>query len=537
MILQHDTIFGVGMQNKKQELKIEHFELESSTQVDETVEKIHNFVQSGKSLVHIVAYMHNTVLVQTLKRSLQKLPFQVEIVLLKHDDKKHVNVIVFNINTQDDLPLSDAVLQQLYDNNTHQHQTLLQYRTQLFERYFKDNLTNLPNLYQLRRDLQNDDDDYGLILINIDNFQTINSFYGFVVGDYVLEYVGNYLKELLQDYRVYRLSGAEFAVVANNKPGFYELKSFLEELYETIRTIDLEYQNTKIFVNFTLASSAKYDKSNVFAKVSMALIYAKQKNLPFWIYEDRMNFENEYARNLELSNIVRDGVENSRVVPYFQAIVDNKTGAIVRYECLARMIDENEKVIAPDIFIPIAKKIKVYNSVTRQIIDKSFAVFEKVPYDFNINLSIEDIMNSEIFHYIIEKLQNSPVASRVTFELLESEAIKDFKKVDRFINEVIRYGAKIAIDDFGSGYSNFSYVTKMQVDYLKIDGSLIENIDVDEASLIVVETIVDFAKRLGIKTVAEYVHSSVVMQKVKELDIDFSQGFYIDKPTLECCEK
>ena len=130
------------------------------------------------------------------------------------------------------------------------------------------------------------------------------------------------------------------------------------------------------------------------------------------------------------------------------------------------------------------------------------------------------------------KLKNSKVSDKVTFEILESDAIEDFVKVERFINEVRRYGAKIAIDDFGSGYSNFSYLTKIRADYIKIDGSLVKDIDVDNNSLIVVETIVEFARKLGIKTVAEYVHSSDVLDKVRELGIDFSQGFYIDEPSL-----
>ena len=165
--------------------------------------------------------------------------------------------------------------------------------------------------------------------------------------------------------------------------------------------------------------------------------------------------------------------------------------------------------------------------------EKSFKTFENSEFEFNINLSIEDIMNNNVFNFIIETLKNSKASNRVTFELLESEAVQDFTKVERFINEVKRYDAKIAIDDFGSGYSNFSYLIKMKTDYIKIDGSLIENLDVDKQSVIVVETIVDFAKKLGVKTVAEYVHSSVIMDKVKELGIDYSQGFYIDEPSIK----
>ncbi len=404
-------------------------------------------------------------------------------------------------------------------------------RERLLKRYFKDHLTNLPNLYQLRRDLEVNEE-YGLILIKIDNFATINNFYGYIVGDFVIEYIGEYFKTHLQAYDTYRISGSEFGLTLKHKIGFYELKNELQRIYDSITNMEIFYQQSPIFVNFTLASSAQKDHANIFSKVSMALAFAKKKGVAFWIYEDRMNFENEYARNLELSLIVRNGVLNSKVVPYYQAIMDNTTGKITKCECLARMIDKHEKILSPLLFIPISKKIKIYNEITKSIINSSFALFETNDYEFNINLSIEDVMCSEIFLFIIEKLKNSNAASRVTFELLESEAVEDFKRVERFINEVKRYGAKIAIDDFGSGYSNFFYLTKMQADYIKIDGALIENIDVDHTAFVVVETIVTFAKKLGIKTVAEYVHSSMVLEKVKLLGIDYSQGFYIDEPAI-----
>jgi len=221
-----------------------------------------------------------------------------------------------------------------------------------------------------------------------------------------------------------------------------------------------------------------------------------------------------------------------RIVPYYQAIIDAKTSKIQKYECLARLIDKNGKIISPNLFIPIAKKIKYYDMVTKLIIEKSFKDFENMGYEFTINLSIEDIVKKEIYEFIMDKLKHSKISNKVTFEILESDAIEDFEKVDRFIKEIRRYGAKIAIDDFGSGYSNFSYMTKIKADYIKIDGSLIKSIATDNNSFIVVEAIVQFAKKLGIKTIAEYVSSNTILKKVKELDIDYAQGFYIDEPSV-----
>jgi EAL domain-containing protein (putative c-di-GMP-specific phosphodiesterase class I) len=250
-----------------------------------------------------------------------------------------------------------------------------------------------------------------------------------------------------------------------------------------------------------------------------------------------MRFENEYEQNLSISSKVRHAVQNSKIIPYFQPIIDNKTKDIVKYECLARLLDEDDNVVSPVLFIPISKRIKVYNLITKIIIDKSFEAFKDNDYEFSINLTIDDVMSSDIFDFIVDKLKNSTASSRVIFEIVESEAIVDFAKVSSFIKEVKRHGARIAIDDFGDGYSNFSYLIKMDVDYIKIDGSLIENVDVDKNSLLVVETIVEFAKKLGIETIAEYVHSSTVFDKVKELGIDYSQGFYIDRPVVSLPEK
>jgi len=404
-------------------------------------------------------------------------------------------------------------------------------RNMILNRYFIDHLTNLPNIYQLRKDLE-DKENFVLIIFNVDNFRTINNFYGCMVGDYVIEGLGQHFKNNLKYHKIYRLSGDEFAFVIDEKMFFYDIKEHLNTLCEDMKDFVVKYMDINIYVDFTLASSASRDNKNIFSKVSMALRHAKETYSNFWIYEDTMNFEKNYAMNLELSKTVREALKNHRIVPYYQAIIDTKTSKIQKYECLARLIDNKGKIVSPIIFIPIAKKIKYYNMVTKLMIDKSFKDFENMGYEFTINLSIEDIVKKEMFEFIMDKLKNSNVSHKVTFEILESDAIEDFEKVERFINEIRRYGAKIAIDDFGSGYSNFSYMTKIKADYIKIDGSLVKNIDTDNNSFIVVEAIVQFAQKLGIKTIAEYVSSNSILKKVKELNIDYAQGFYIDEPSL-----
>jgi EAL domain-containing protein (putative c-di-GMP-specific phosphodiesterase class I) len=189
--------------------------------------------------------------------------------------------------------------------------------------------------------------------------------------------------------------------------------------------------------------------------------------------------------------------------------------------------------LAPQQFLAIAKKTKVYHQITQKMIEDTFLMLEKYPYEFSVNIAIEDVLNAETSQFIIEKIKASQHTNRIIFEFVESDAIKEENKIFDFINEIKRYGAKIAIDDFGSGYSNFATLINMQADFIKVDGSLITKIDTDPSSLMVVESIVDFAKKLQAKVIAEHVYSSTVLSKVQALGIEYSQGFYIDKPRIE----
>jgi EAL domain-containing protein (putative c-di-GMP-specific phosphodiesterase class I) len=265
----------------------------------------------------------------------------------------------------------------------------------------------------------------------------------------------------------------------------------------------------------------------------MAMKYAKTHRLPYFIYEDNLGFEDIYEKNIKISTFVRNAINNDKIVAYYQPIVDNKTGRISKFEVLARLIGENGEVISPSEFLEVSKKVKLYNEITKKVINSSFKEFEHKDYEFSINLLLDDIEDNDIFEFIIEKLKNSKISNKVVFEFVESEAVGESARVLEFITEIKRYGAKVAIDDFGLAYSNFSVLLKLKVDFIKIDGSLIQNIDKDKNSYLIVETIVEFAKKLGIKTIAEYVHSSSVQSKMKMLGVDYSQGFFIDKPSIK----
>ncbi|MBL8993398.1 MAG: EAL domain-containing protein, partial [Spirochaetia bacterium] len=219
---------------------------------------------------------------------------------------------------------------------------------------------------------------------------------------------------------------------------------------------------------------------------------------------------------------------------YFQPILNNHSRQIEKYETLVRLQGTDGKIIAPGLFLPIAKKTKLYGGISKRVIEKSFEALLASDMEFSINLSADDILNEETTAFLFATLKNcagsSGACSRLVFEILESEGIESYEIVSDFIRKVKVFGCKVAIDDFGTGYSNFEHLLRLQVDYIKIDASLIRTLDSDRNSQILVENIVDFSNKLGILTIAEFVHSQSVLEKVRELGVHFSQGYHIGEP-------
>ncbi len=178
----------------------------------------------------------------------------------------------------------------------------------------------------------------------------------------------------------------------------------------------------------------------------------------------------------------------------------------------------------------LTKQSKQYHSITKTVIDKAFKTFSSLECEFSINLTIDDILDMQIQQYLFTALDRYNIGSRVVFEIVESEGIENFNEINEFILSVKKYGCKIAIDDFGTGYSNFEYLIKLKADFIKIDGSMIQNLDTDENSRILVSTIVIFAKKLGMQTIAEFVKDETIQELVTELGVDYSQGYYLGEP-------
>jgi PAS domain S-box-containing protein/diguanylate cyclase (GGDEF)-like protein len=407
---------------------------------------------------------------------------------------------------------------------------LIQSKERLESMAQTDTLTNYGNRFKLINDI-NECENPALALIDIDRFNEINDFYGSQIGDAVIIQFGQKLQEKIDrlGYSLYRLHGDQFAVLAP-KSQRVVFADFIKDLNASLGHEKFNIAGKTIPFQTTATVSFE-TKDQLIATADMAKKYAKNKRLHFFIFETSFDFNKEYENNLLWTLKIKEALETDRIVPYFQGIYNNKTQKIEKYECLVRMI-ENGKVISPFFFLDTAKKSKQYLEITKRMIDLTFSEFSQSQYEFSLNLTLEDIESDEMTEYLFDAMKKHKIKkNQLVIEIVESEGIDTHnEKVSKFLRRLKNTGVKIAIDDFGTGYSNFIYLVKFQANYVKIDGSMIKNIDTDQDMQEIVKTIVAFARRMGMKTIAEFVSSQAIFETVQSLGIDYSQGFLLHEP-------
>lgn len=394
----------------------------------------------------------------------------------------------------------------------------------------EDFLTKEGNRFKLLEDIKKSEKP-SLALLDVNRFGEINDFYGYEIGDEVLRIISKEFRKFIGNkYSLYRIYSDEFAILADNEDREHFIK-FIKLITDWISSTPLLIKGKEIYIQ--MAFSLSFEEKDSLKKTANIIKRYAKVNKDIHIYDKKLEIEKIYEKNIMWTNKLKKAFESDSIVPYYQAIYNLRTDKIEKYEALVRLIDEEGIAISPYYFLDIAKKSKQYLKLTKQVVKKSFEYFKDKDYEFSINLTFEDIKSKNISSFVIEMLKEYNIASRVVFEIVESEGIEDFTQVNNFIDTVRALGCKIAIDDFGSGYSNFEYLIKLNADYIKIDGSLIKDILVNKNNQEIVITIVDFAKRQGFKTIAEFVSNKEIFDRVRELGIDYVQGYYISEPKPE----
>lgn len=407
-------------------------------------------------------------------------------------------------------------------------------KDKIIQRQLRDTLTGLKNRTALLNDLESATPELTLVLLNIDRFSNVNDYFGYEVGDQLLKSFANRLSATAEHDDLYRISGDEFAIICLNTEFNDALRDHVMEHLNKLENYKYSIAGYEHTIHVTCGvAHATY--SDVYNLAHMALKEAKEQRSKLIFFNDNTTLTEKNRNNIWMITKIKSAIEEDRIVPYFQGIVDNTTRRIMKYESLIRLIEKDGSVLSPFLFLEHAKKSKLYDHLTRIMITKTFAIFEKSEYEFSLNLTLQDIINDETRMLLYHTLEHSAASDRAVFEIVESEGIENFDEVAEFIKTLKRYGCKIAIDDFGTGYSNFSYLSKLDIDYLKIDGSLIKNINNDADHLLTVESILFFARKKGIETIAEFVEDEAIFSTLMNLGIHYSQGYLFStpQPTIE----
>lgn len=410
---------------------------------------------------------------------------------------------------------------------------------------YTDRLTGLPNRVRLLLDLRQAKTG-SLMLLNLDAFKEINDVYGHVCGDHIIQQLADKLRSLTSHpkrwagARLYRMPADEFAIWLPGPLETHELQDRLAELQQLVSRQTHHWHNQQIPLSASLGLASSWQLENrqkvasdLLANANIALKQARQSQFSLSIYDPDQGTRRDYEHNLQWANRLREALDHGRIQPWFQPILDIHSGQIRKYECLVRLIDDQGHAISPGEFLAVAKKIRLYRLLTRCMVERAVAHFQGTGLQFSLNLSAEDLLDDELTRFILQQIAEHQVASQVIFEILESEGIENYSAVRQFIDQAKAMGCQIAIDDFGTGYSNFEHLLRLNVDLIKIDGSLIRQLDQDSTAVTLTRGIVQFARELGMQTVAEFVHNQAVFEQVRALGIDYAQGAYIGMPAAQ----
>ncbi|MCW8853345.1 MAG: EAL domain-containing protein [Gammaproteobacteria bacterium] len=369
-------------------------------------------------------------------------------------------------------------------------------------------------------------------IISLDNYNVIKDYYGLESSKKILKEVASIFLSItsIENISVYKLSGCDYAVLGNQAFDMDLFHGICRTLLEKINNYTIQLEDGTL--NIGASAGLTSDKDHLLVYAGLALQHAQDTRHLTIIYEETENLVQRFENNITWTKKLNLALNEDRIVLFVQPIFNSKTLKIEKYECLVRMIDEDgETVISPYAFLEIAKQSKLYHRLTEQVISSCFNVFSRVPdVDFSINFSLEDLLHVPTIEFLKSMLEDSGLASRFVLEIVESEGIENFEEVSSFVSDMKKRGCRIAIDDFGSGYSNFAYLMELDIDYIKIDGSLIKSIDKDANSQIITSTILDFSHQLGIATIAEFVHNQAILDYVQNMGIDYVQGFHLGEP-------
>ena len=400
------------------------------------------------------------------------------------------------------------------------------------DKYFVDTLTGLPNRSQLLKDLESAQDPH-LAIIEFNNFHEVNMAHGPHQGDQILKQFANRLAHFtdntIKNHKTYRMHGDQFAVLLNQDITSDSIKRSMLRFLEIIGN-EFEVDDNKLYLSLSIGGSS--GQKDALELAEMALKESNKTQHPVIFYSRRDgNLPEVYKKNLQDVATLKLALKEDRIVPYFMPIENLVTGEIDKYECLARMVDEEGNIMQmPNQFLAAAYRGNMYSGATRAILNGAIEMIRSTQKVMTINISSSDIFNPRTSQFIYRRIKATGLGKHIEFEILETENIVDYHAASRYLNKLKTLGCRIGIDDLGKAYSNYERLTKLPIDFVKIDKTVISNLFNAPGAFSLVREIVKFAHVNKLQTIAEFCTNKETYDTVQNLGLDFAQGFYVGKP-------
>jgi len=385
---------------------------------------------------------------------------------------------------------------------------------------------------------------YGLLYLDLDRFKIVNDTCGHHAGDKLLKELTACIQQRLRRGDLFaRVGGDEFAVIAQGK-NFTDITHLAEDLRNIVQDFNFVYAEQAFKISLSIGvtpiDGQIEDIQTILADVDSACYVAKQSG------RNRVHVTQEndaevvkYRSDIAGIQSIRQALAEERLSLYFQPIfnIEEKSVSMAHCEILLRIRSENGEVYSPAKFIPIAEKYNIMSEIDQWVFNHVVEWLLEHQNDFHVprllvNLSGLSFLDESFNNHIVERLQRGDIdSSLIAFEITETAAVDNFEKVRGFIDRVRRLGCTLALDDFGSGFSTFAYLKQLPIDFLKIDGSLVRNIASDSIDLEMVRAINQIGHTVGAKTIAEFVENDEILNELRELGVDYAQGYGLRMPS------
>ncbi|WP_278337005.1 EAL domain-containing protein [Clostridium chromiireducens] len=407
---------------------------------------------------------------------------------------------------------------------------------------YYDPLTEIANrkmmLENLDMLLEDKDNSFLILFIDLDGFKSINDNYGHLVGDNVLKNVADSLKNVIgQDGSIFRIGGDEFIIILRN----IESSTYINEISVRIQKV-LEkpfiYNGESLIVGASIGISIfpdhGDDSDTLIKKADLAMYEVKKKGgYGYATYSSKMN--DKFFDKVEMKKKINKAMEDNEFTIYYQPIMDLRTMKVLAAEALIRW-RQGDKIVSPVEFIPIAKSVGEMTSIDNWVLENACMQCKRWnELGSNINISVNTSYAQLVQPEFVLIVQNiletySFPAEYLNIEITEDEAMEDFPIIIDALTKLKAMGVKISLDDFGTGYSSISYASKLPVDKIKIDRTLIMNLEKDDRDRMIVKAIINTGHSLGLNIVAEGIETQEQFRILNEFECDFIQGYLIGRP-------